>query len=216
VLPLFAHQTERAREADIYFLNALYTNDNISPYQDDIRTLNPRIVAIVEIPAALRQAILDIGYREIVSLQSKYDSQAFFAREDVATQISDARIDDKFPYPIWHISYLGRHILLIHPYPGILGGLGENQHISFAQTRELLDSYAQKGEDFVVLWDFNSSVFSPLFQQYFWSYFSNNHFTWQRWTPFALPIDHAVSNTPVRISPEPRRTSDHSALVVDI
>lgn len=205
---------EPAKRADIYFMNMFYTNPDITPIVEDMVTQKPSIIAVVEMTSWFREMITQRGYQEIMSLENKYDSQGIFIREELWWEIEFSKIENIFPYPIGHIVWRGWYIFVIHPYPGILGGMASNQRLAFEQIQERVKKLWNK--PFMILGDYNSSIFSPIFQHYFRDYHTPLFYTWNRGKIWQLPIDHAVSNRELQISVRPQMTSDHRGVVVEI
>lgn len=180
-------------DVQLYFVNAHYTNSDNQKIVDSIQAYEPELISVVEISEDLATRIRDAGYVPVYEHFNEYESFAFYhdSRLDPTT-ITRSNVYDVFPYPIGSVKFYDTTIFTVHPFPGILKELAHNQEIHFAQLKEKVD--ALDGGLHMIVGDFNSSVFSQVFQKYFGEYKTRARLSWQVGSIFALPIDHALSN----------------------
>ncbi len=205
-------ENELITDSDIFFINANYYNngDDISEY---IRSLNINTVAIVE---TNENIISDLTktYGEPRSIEG-YGGKTcvIFSKEPVFDYLID---QNNFTYPVCTTVLNDTVLVVVHPYPPF----GNNNYFAqidhFNEVSTLLEQIEEDGYNFILMGDFNSTIYSPIFRREFSGIFKQNNYTWSAAFPLALPIDHAMSNISIHVSPSKILSSDHSGLFIDI
>lgn len=207
-----AAEKDLIARSDIFFINANYYNENadIAEYivDTDINT-----IAIVETNEAL-----------ITNLTKHYGppiSQEGVGSKTCVIFSNEPNIEypldqNAYAYPICTTIIDGTVLVVIHPYPPFGNEYYFAQIEHFEQIGDLLDKIRDDGYNFILMGDFNSSIYSPVFRHEFSEFFKQNNYTWSASLPLMLPIDHAMSNMPIEVAPSKTLSSDHAGLFVDI
>ncbi len=194
---------------EIMFMNTYFWNKNENDIVNYIKKKKPSKLALVEPNESLFKAIKN----QNLFVYSDYrpdsaESIAFFSNSYPETK----QFVLKEGYPIWIYSFKDPDILIAHPYPPFDSEAYKKQKKVFAWLRNALDVLNNKHRRYLLVWDFNSSVYSRVFQKYFWDLEHYGIYTWATNTPLALPIDQAISNKPIKVLPWDALSSDHIPL----
>ncbi len=204
---------EHVSSSDLFYINANYFNNDLETIYEYIQNKDLENVAIVELNETLDLKIQEKYGAPIVT--SGYNSKtcAIYSKNQSAEKYN---LDEEtFTYPICTAKINGFVIILIHPYPPFGKLYYENQIKYFKEISSLLKYFEDKNEKYILIGDFNSSIYSPIFRENFENIFKINNYTWRPYFPLMLPIDHAMSNTDIKVTITDRLTSDHSGLFVD-
>ena len=198
-------------EVDIYFLNAQYTNPDLHAVMGELVNMQPGLVSIVELPEGMGEMMLDAGYEPVYEYIDKELSMGLY--KQIGIKGVTCEVIDNGIYPIGKAQTPFGVLYTIHPFPPLKMSLWHDQVEHFERVTQMIKQWKQ---DFVLVGDFNTTTFSPIFQKYFWKYKFDMHYTWLTNTPIALPLDYVVSNK-MFLSQKGRDIgSDHRGLMVDI
>lgn len=197
-------------QADIFYLNSNYGNQESEEIINSIAASDPYTVALVEINPKLK-AELQIKYGEPVVYTDKGAlSCAVFTKRDLI----DAYLVTESIYPICVVKFQDYTLYLIHPVPPLSSSQYKAQAKYFEQISALIKTDQDNGDRFILVGDFNSTYYSGQFRDSFGGYFKKNYYTWATNSLLTLPIDHALSNESLRVSKTGRLSSDHSGLFI--
>lgn len=208
IFPAYLPNSEKKiQNIDYYFMNTLVVNKKTAPIINDISEKKPKIIALVE----ANEKIVDEIKNRWNYKYSFYEKQWTFSIAIFSIyKIEKAKIIKIkwIPFFRWEINWKKTYI--IHPIPPISKEKYEAQKEYFKTISN--DLKAVKDKDFILLWDFNSTPFSKVFQKYFWDYKYNKIYSWSTDTVLSIPIDNIVSNFKIDVYPWKKLTSDHKPL----
>lgn len=204
---------EQISKSDLFYINANYFNkegNTISQYIEDKKM---ETVAIVELNEDLDSKMQDNYGLPVVRSGFNSKTCAIYSNNPTAQEYHIN--GDTFTYPICTAKIDAFVIVLIHPYPPFGQLYYENQIKYFEEISSLLNNLEAKNEKFILIGDFNSSIYSPIFREKFKDIFKINNYTWKPYFPLMIPIDHAMSNIDIKVAITDKLTSDHAGLFVD-
>jgi len=191
-----------------YFINAYFWNEDSDKIINDIKKLQPKYLAIVELNKKLYENIkTKLNYKYEFYYDLNVYSFWFFTNEEI---IQKKVIEEK-NYPIWFVKLKKFDLFIIHPFPPFNNDLYQKQKQFFAFLGKILENKT----NFLLVWDFNSSYYSPLFRKYFWSYYFHPVYSWNIYSPLTIPIDYAISDKKLKVYPWNKLSSDHIPLIID-
>lgn len=200
---------EKIIENDVYYLNANYNNFKPELIVEDIKKYNPKYVAIVELNKELYKK-LKKEYKNVVYLPREASSLWFFTNEEIKNEIIH-----ELTYPVLEINVDDISMYIIHPFPPLTSKLAEKQKLHFDEVSYLFSKNTSLRK--LIIWDFNSSYYSLIFQKYFWNLKYKPLYSWSFWTPLMIPIDYVISNKDIfEINRVDFDWSDHSPIIIDI
>jgi hypothetical protein len=207
-LSLFPGQID---SVDIFYINSHYSNENFTPIVDAIESLDPKTIAIVESNPALVEKLGDVRPDLILNHRAYASSCTIYADEAL-----DANVEGRTHLPLCIAEFKDFDLLTVHAHRP-LGKANLEENIEFFdQIKEILDEYEDKSENFILVGDFNSSLYSSYFRDRFSNYVHINFYTWMTNTPLALPIDHVMTNMDIEFVRTGNLGSDHRALLIQI
>jgi hypothetical protein len=195
---------------DIYYINSNWFVDSPNSIIEDIKKYNPKYLSIVEINNKLHEKIIkELNYKNVSYIDKDVNSIWFYTNEEIL-------LENKYfwEYPFLEIKTEEIHFLVIHPLPPLNKELARKQKINFEEINNVFESI--NSEKKIVIWDFNSSSFSRVFQKYFWKYNYKPIYSWNTDSIFRIPIDYAISNTDfLNIYWWNLKVSDHIPLLIE-
>lgn len=208
IFPIYLPNSEsKINNIDYYFMNTLVVNNETSPIINDISEKKPKTIALVEANEKIVDEINKRWNYKYSFYKKKWTfSIAIFSVHKIEKwQIIEVQW---IPFFRWEINWKKTYI--IHPIPPI----SEEKYNAQKEYFETIskDLVAIKNKDFIVLWDFNSTPYSAVFQKYFWEYSYNKIYSWSTNTVLTIPIDNIVSNFNINVYPWKKLTSDHKPL----
>ncbi|HRI35737.1 MAG TPA: hypothetical protein PK765_01365 [bacterium] len=196
------------KEADVFFMNSEYLNTDTEPIAEAIAKSNTDIVALVELNSRLSEQIRTSGrYPYAYYYPDLVFSFGFFSREPILEQ--QTYFVGRYPIGVFRTTE--RTYYVVHPLPPFGTAAWERQREFFSTLSALIG----RTPNFLVLGDFNSTIYSSLFRAYFEPYFHRSVYSWGTDGPLAIPIDHALSDTAIALRSGPKLSSDHVPLLVD-
>jgi endonuclease/exonuclease/phosphatase (EEP) superfamily protein YafD len=200
------------QNSDIYFMNTNVYNENYTEILEYIKKYNPQKVALVEVRIEIIDKIKENYGEPVTYINGGAYSCAIFSREK-PIKTEPIQVET---YPICKAVFEDYTLLVIHPYPPLTHESYSSQKEYFSQIQNELEHLRQNGENFVLVGDFNSTIYSGVFRKYFGEYHNVNHYTWNPKSPLALPIDHGLSNLPIETSKGDKLSSDHTGLFIKL
>lgn len=118
-------------------------------------------------------------------------------------------------YPVGHaVTRAGLHAYVAHPFPPFGPEAFARQKEVFAGLAERLAAHDAAGEKFLLVGDFNSTVFSPTFRRTLGKWALRPAYSWNVGSPLSMPIDYAVTNLDAFAAYGPVTSSDHVPVAV--
>lgn len=198
---------------DIFFINMLYTNTEVQPIIDAIKTADPESIAIVESNMTMTKQI-----QTQLNKMPAIDHRAFAGSCTVYTtkEPHRATVTGQTHIPICTISFENYDLLVVHAHQPTAKTILEENITFFNTLKKRIEAYEKEHRHFIIVGDFNATVYSDYFTDFFDPYIKTNSYTWQADTPLALPIDHVISNMNIEYAVSSDLGSDHRALLIDI
>lgn len=177
------------KKADIFYINAFYYNEKeTNQIIGEIKKYNPEILAIVELNKKLHKDILSrLNFKDYFYHEEWVLSFWIYSKKDIQNK-ENIQLD----YPLWKAKIGDIEIFLIHPLPPLTKDFYDKQKSFFAEVKEEFDK--SKNDKKIIIWDLNSSVYSRVFQQYFWDLYYSVIYSRGRWSVLSIPIDYAMSD----------------------
>lgn len=196
---------------DIFYMNTHYSNQNVQPIVDEISNLSPEVTALVESnPEIVKQLNLS-GRGPIINHRAHASSCTVYAEKFIS-----ARVEGQTHLPLCIVQFAGFDLITVHAHRP-LGKANIKENVEFFdQILEVLEGYERQNKKFVLVGDFNASRYSVYFRSRFGKYVQSNTYTWMTNTPFALPIDHVMSNMELDFVRSRNLGSDHRALLIKL
>lgn len=196
-------------ETDIFYINSNFFLQNDDAILSEITKLQAKYIMIAEIHDDLHEK-LTAQYSFSLHHSQKALSLWIYSNE----QISFSKIHE-LTYPILEIQADNFSAILIHPLPPLSKETYLLQKQHFDEARQLFDGI--KSERKIIIWDFNSTFYSQVFQKYFWDL----HYKpiYSRWyhSFLRIPIDYAIWNKKFfEVYSTNFFESDHLPLLIDI
>jgi len=210
IVPVIIYPNIDIQEVDLYYINANYNAQNSVEIINDIKKYNPKYIAVVELNNDLKQWIQKVLWmKTILYHESWVGSYWVFTNQDNISHIHHQGI-----YPFGEFIVPEWTIFLIHPFPPINSDLSYKQKINFREIRMQYDNSVSENK--FIVWDFNSSVYSKVFQDNFRDLETRVQYTWNRWSLLSIPIDYILGNKDsFSVQTNDLSVSDHSPLLID-
>ena len=202
-------------QTDLYYINALYINVDTGSIIRDIQGQDPDYIAIVELSPELHRDIQEAGYIELAHLMDDARSVGLYTHPR-NSYYPDVQVTHDLSYPVGVIGLEDVTIYVVHPFPPFIPALAKKQRQHFESIQAIIEEHKKMNENFLMVGDFNSTLFSPVFQKYFGEYEIPLRLTWKKNLFFQLPIDHVISNIAVDSYIGPQLSSDHRPIYVDL
>lgn len=210
LFPVVFQDDDLVERVDIYYINSNYYINNANQVIDDIEKYDPKYVAVVELRPNLEKALTEKYWKEnSITHQDGVLSYWLFSREKIFS--STKHYGNMYPFLEFTIPE--GNFYLIHPLPptSLFGAWFQQEN--FWEIRALFD--VNENENKYILWDFNSSHYSRVFQKYFWDLNYDVLYSWKRWHPLSIPIDYVLwNNDNFKVEFWDLRASDHSPLLI--
>lgn len=201
---------------DIYYINLNYFNEDTDQIIKQITELKAETVVIVELNESLNDKLHEmyanrITHTDAASSCGIYSNQSFIGEIIVNTK-----------YPICTAEFAEYTLFAVHPFPPLSGELWAKQRSHFSEIQKLLENESphfinRTVKDVVVVGDFNSTIYSPIFRKPLGEYHKTNIYSWNTNSILSIPIDHALSNSlELTIHKLPTVSSDHNGLYIEV
>lgn len=218
-IPYFYEHRVWAWENKMFYMNAYVKNSdsNIAKIVSTIKEDKYDYVSMVETNSKMIESLTEIYWPPKIL---KSEDCSFWTKNDV----KDAKIKTAwwFTYCIVKLKD-DTDVFIVHPFAGYTNDLIYRQKTFY----EALNSDINSSSRFIVVWDFNNTIFNNNFRKYFWPYIKKSFTTWQYqnyersfflWIITAtlrIPIDFAFSNIETfSISQKWFTFSDHEPIIV--
>lgn len=196
---------------EVFFLNAQYDLKDSSLILETITELNPKTVSIVESNPELVNEVSRVLGEPILNHRAYASSCTVFSGDHVSTEVIG-----KTHLPICVVKFDEYTLITIHAHRPIEQKVLEENIEFFDQIHEMIQKLENDNEKFLLVGDFNSTIYSAYFRERFEKYFIKNLYTWKTNSLISLPIDHALSNIDVEISKTGNVGSDHVGVLVEM
>lgn len=197
-------------QGDIFYMNTYYYNFNDEIIINEILKNSPEIIFLVEANEKLISKLSKYYGKPVIERNNKFDSFVLFSK----INYSNPKINQIDGLNYITIKFDKFTLFGIHAYDP-LSPNKRKKNIQLIKTiREQINTIDKADEKFIILGDFNNTYFSATFRDYFKEFFHKNIFSWSTNRPWILPIDHALSNFEIEISPTKKLSSDHNGLVI--
>lgn len=210
IFPVLFGTKAVVENVDMYYINANYYIDNTQAVMEDIEKYDPTYVAVVELRPDLKDALIQkYGEENSIIHDDDVFSYGVFGREEILSHIKHRGN----MYPFLEFSLAIGDFYLIHPLPptSLFGAWFQKEY--FAEVREVFDTNTKDNK--YILWDFNSSHYSKVFQHYFGDLFYDIIYSWKRSHPLSIPIDYVIGNTDnFAVQTNNLKASDHSPFLI--
>ncbi len=194
------------------YSNALYWNkDPASVARELARPAD--MFATVEESAALRDALAElvrpadaVGVRDAGAA-----SYGLYSHETLASK----ETLNVAGYPVGHaVTKEKLHVYVAHPFPPFSAESFARQKEVFTELAKRLAAHEAAGENFLLVGDFNSTIFSPTFRRTLGAWAQRPAYSWNVGSPLSIPIDYAITNLGARTAYGPVTSSDHVPVAV--
>lgn len=193
---------------DIFYMNTYYYTEKHEQIVKEILKNSPDTVFLVEANKSLISELkIHLG-DPILELNEGPNSFVMFSKE----KITDIKIHNetipkfisaKFP----NFTFIG-----IHAMDPLTPTKRQMNLKYFLQINDFINSLEE--EKFLLVGDFNNTIYSGTFRKHFEKYFEKNNYTWGTYKPWYIPIDHALANFPLNIAITKKLESDHKGLLI--
>ncbi len=173
-------------QADIFYLNSNYAIREADEIIAEISRHKPRYVMMVEINQELDTRLKQI-YKNTIYHPKWALSLGFYTNEDIISSQLHT-----LSYPVLEVEVSEFTSFLVHPLPPITKEYITLQRENFWEIKELFNASVSQKK--MIVGDFNSSFYSPVFKKYFWDLHYTGVYSWGKLWPLAMPIDYAISN----------------------
>lgn len=196
-----------AVDIDYYFVNNYINNDKSDDLLKDLEEVKPKYIWIVELNKNVANE-LGKKYKFNYFNDAELDSFWFYTNEKV--EKSETLTSS---YPVGHFVSNSIHFYLIHPHPPVKNDSYLSQIKLFDFMNEILKKHNENNEEFVLMWDFNSTFYSPVFQKYFWKFKFSPIYSRNTNGFLRLPIDYIITNFEVKLNSWANIGSDHLPII---
>lgn len=178
--------------ADLLYMNSEYRNRDLAPILDYVRATAPETVAMVELNEELAEKLRkDFGFEYAFHYPKKVLSFGFFTHEKVLEQ----ELFFIGQYPVGRFRTESREYYVVHPLPPMSGELHSAQKAFF----EEMAGRVRGKTDFVIVGDFNSTPYSPVFRSNFGGFQNVTAYSWGTDSILSIPIDNVISAKPADV-----------------
>lgn len=200
-------QESDVTNVDYYFMNTLVINNDTDSIINDIAEKKPKTLALVEANEKIVNEIKKRSNYKYSIYKKKWTfSIAVFSMYKIKNpQIIEIK---GIPFFRWEINE--RKIYVLHPISPIKKDRYELQKEYFEKISK--DLKVLKDTTFILMWDFNSTSYSRVFQTYFWKYNYKTIYSWATDKPYTIPIDYIISNKKIEVYPWKKLSSDHKPI----
>ena len=198
-------------KGDIYYINMNYFNRDITPIINSLEKSESETVVITELTSGMSSELKELYNYSVIHTERAFSCGIFSQEKPLSSIIHH------FTYPTCLAEFKSFTIITVHPYPPFNKSQWESQKIYFEEVRKVYNQYQKAGKNPILIGDFNSSNFSPVFKKYFGDIRgANTNYTWSTNSILALPLDHALGNKVESVSVAPLVSSDHAPLIIKL
>ena len=210
ISPVFLSVNKNVDRVDMYYINSNYYINNAQQVIADIEKYNPKYVAVVELRPNLEEVLTEkYGKENSIIHQDWVLSYWIFTSEKI---LSHTKHSGNM-YPFLEFSVPEGSFYLIHPLPPMSLFAAGFQKEHFWEIRDVFD--VNKQENKYILWDFNSTHYSRVFQSYFGDLNYSIFYSWKRWHLLSIPIDYVLGNNDdFQVQISSLQASDHSPILI--
>ncbi|GAB4157818.1 MAG: hypothetical protein Fur003_1570 [Candidatus Dojkabacteria bacterium] len=198
------------KSADLYYMNMNLRDGNNEEIFNYIKSNSPSTVAIVELHPELHKMLNEYYGGTAVYNPGDFDSCGVYTKEKVFASDVDATGE----YPICLVRFESYTLIVVHPFPAFTKADWEKQQTFFNQLDKRVTELKKANKKYILVGDFNASIYSPTFRKHFNEDFQFNTYTWNTDSLLMLPIDHAISNMPLEVLKGKAVSSDHLGLFI--
>jgi hypothetical protein len=206
------HETKQ----DIYFQNVLF-GQNGAEHTSMVHTIldtPARVYAFVEPhPTFVATFAQALGRTPAIYYSRGGSSCAVFVNDATLVVQNAYLLHNRSSHdPLCIVEFETFDLYVAHPLPPLNKHRFERQNNLLAVLRGQIANSEQAGREWVVVGDFNASLYTARMRSVFQPWLNTQHYTWHSPSPLMLPIDHAFSNRPIVVHTYPALTSDHKGL----
>lgn len=191
--------------------------DNIKKIYNDIKNSNSKYVWIVENTTEFNNFLILNWYFRIAWNDN---TECAIYSKDKNEKNKWQIIENKSLYPI--CSFLNNdniNIIIVHPHPPINKYQFIQWNIFNDELLNMINNLNKNNNKFIIIGDFNNTIFNNNFKNKFEKYYIQNYFSWKShsilWFILKLPIDHVLSNIDnVKFTTVEFNISDHKWLII--
>jgi len=201
----------------IYYNNIFWvkTKENINLIINQIKEKKPELVLIVEKSYEFEDELIKNNWK-VIGGNRQTECNAYTKKENLKKIKYSKIITTKSWFKICNFKYNEKEIYLIHPHSPISKKSFDRQISFFKELSEI----TKNKKFFLIIWDFNSTIYNKNFRNYFKEFFNVSYYSWHSSNLFfklflTLPIDHAISNLELTIHPQEYTNSDHRAMIIN-
>ena len=196
-------------ETDIFYLNSHYLIQEKDLILAEIEKRDPEYVMMVEINEELHAALSE-KYLYNVYHPDRAKSIGFYTDTEILSSIVH-----EATYPFLEVHTRNLSALIVHPLPPFTAQAFKMQKQNFEEITNIF--WQLNSPKKLIVWDFNSTFYSPLFHKYFGNYHFKPIYSWWGLWPLRIPIDYAIGNTKFfEVHSSNFQVSDHLPLYIDL
>lgn len=203
---------DKLTQGDIYYLNMNIHNSEEKIIINQIEQTNAQTVAIVELTTDMSQSLQqDYPYFITTNKPTDSDNCGIFSKiKPIQTNIY------KLSYNICTAQFSNYTLIAVHPLPPLNSNSWELQKKHFKEINKLYSQLKNEGQNPIIVGDFNSTVYSPIYKSQFGKFNEKVRYTWNKSSILTLPIDHVLSELDLKILLLNQLSSDHTALLIKL
>lgn len=200
------------QNGDIYYINMNLRNEYPEVLVEQIESTQATTVAVVELTPEMTSKLSILYPYQITTNAPEYsDNCGIFSKtEPNSTEIKS------LTYNICITEFPTYTLIAVHPLPPLSPETWEMQKQHFNEIKEIYNTYQKAGKNPIIVGDFNSTQYSPIYKEYFNEFNEPVIYTWNKRSLLTLPIDHALSNLPIEVTPLNALSSDHVGLLITL
>lgn len=206
ILP--ANFTSKELNPDIFYMNTYYYTEKHEQIIKEILNNSADIVFLVEANKSLINDLkLQFGDATL-EINDGPNSFVLFSK----TKPDIVQIHNETPPKFITAKFKDYTFIGIHAFDPLTPYKRKINLKYFSQIKDYIDKLS--GEKFILVGDFNNTIYSGTFRSNFSEYFKINNYSWGAFKPWFIPIDHALANFPLEISITKSLESDHKGLLI--
>ncbi len=202
---------EKEMKTEIFYMNTYYYNSEFEDIVEKIKQIQPEIIFLVEANELIISKLKSIYGKPIIEINESYNSYVLFTNKPpISYEIKTYTNMPKYlKVKFDDFTFIG-----LHANDPLTKQKREFNLNLFKKIAEEIKEMDLNNEKFIVVGDFNNTYYSATFRLHFEKFFHKNIYSWSTNRPWALPIDHALSNFKIEISPTKKLSSDHNGLLI--
>lgn len=199
-------------QGDIYYINMNIHNTNEEVIINQITQTNSQTVAIVELTADMARSLQkEYPYFITTNKPANSDNCGIFSKtKPIQTKIYN------LSYNICTAQFSDYTLIAVHPLPPLNSKAWELQKKHFKEVNELYSQLKSEGQNPIIVGDFNSTIYSPIYKSQFSQFKEKVLYTWNKSSILTLPIDHVLSKINLDVLLLEQLSSDHTALLIKL